>query len=236
MAYDQARYNLTAYNLGSGEVLYLSADGLESVRPNLSVAVEQHLLAIGYESVDSAISPTRMFWLETEGAEDVVLSESDIRGDLAFSLDFEETVTGSAAPSSIIYLSVNGEESVSLTTLIPAEIIYMKIAGEEAVTNAAAPSPDVHLTAEGYEYVAETANLEALDFVISNIEITLAPGDRLVVDASNYVVLLNGNNAIESHSGDWIDELTRESVEITVGAAGGAANLSASILYTERYL
>ena len=68
------------------------------------------------------------------------------------------------------------------------------------------------------------------------LKLTLMPGQRLIVDASNYNVLLDGENMIHTQEGEWLDEISRETTSITVTAAAGQAGLSANILYTERFL
>ena len=75
-----------------------------------------------------------------------------------------------------------------------------------------------------------------MDIIVCELNITLKPGQKLIVDATNYNVLLDNENAIWAQSGAWIDELTRETSSISINASSGVANLSANILYTERYL
>ena len=235
MAYNQIPYNLSAYNLGAGEMIYLSAEGYESVQPNLTVNTEIHVLAIAYEAVSTDIEGVACLWVKASGNEQVVMNESQIQGDLAFALTIEETITGTAAVTSVDSFAVTGLEEISSTSIL-SETAHLSVTGLETVTADVLPTPNVFLTASGFEYVAVTASLEALDVKIAVLEVTLHPGQKLVIDSGNYTVLLDGENYIEAHSGDWLDELTRETVEISIGAASGAGNLSASILYTERYL
>ena len=75
---------------------------------------------------------------------------------------------------------------------------------------------------------------EALEEIVVNLAVTLRPGDILVIDSDNFRVLLNGENAIKYHSGDWIDELNRLSKSITV--AGGGNALETSIYFQELWL
>ena len=66
------------------------------------------------------------------------------------------------------------------------------------------------------------------------MDISLAPGQTLVVDSENLIVLLDGENIVARHSGRWC-ELDRKvrSVVISTGTAGA---IESSILYTERWL
>ena len=77
--------------------------------------------------------------------------------------------------------------------------------------------------------------LEATEESVCSINVTIPPDSTLIVDAVNYNVYLDGGNIVYAHSGDWLDELNRmtQSIKITGTRAG---NLTASILYTERYL
>ena len=72
------------------------------------------------------------------------------------------------------------------------------------------------------------------DIGYATLTLTLAPGDTLVIDSDNFVVLLNGENAIHTHSGVW-PELSRETYDVQV-TSGTIADLETEILFTERYL
>lgn len=68
------------------------------------------------------------------------------------------------------------------------------------------------------------------------LDVTLAPGQVLVIDSANYTVTIDGENAMDIHSGAWFNELNRDTASISIHAAAGIANLSATLEYTERYL
>jgi len=80
------------------------------------------------------------------------------------------------------------------------------------------------------------AQVTTFEFSIgyATLTLTLAPGDTVVIDSDNFVVLHNGENAIDKHTGIW-PELTRETFDIQV-SSGTLADLVTSILFTERYL
>ena len=100
---------------------------------------------------------------------------------------------------------------------------------------------DVHIgqlfyeTGESTEVVDASVSAIALDEIICELSVTLKPGQVLVIDANNYNVLLDGQNAIHIQSGAWLDELNRETQNVRI-TADYPTNLSATILYTERYL
>ena len=68
------------------------------------------------------------------------------------------------------------------------------------------------------------------------LNVTLLPGQTMVIDAENYTVTIDGVDAMDCHVSGWIDKLTRETESIQIQAAAGTANLTASIQYRERYL
>ena len=95
---------------------------------------------------------------------------------------------------------------------------------------------DYFTSGAGNELVSQTVDVMAIDEIVCELNLTLMPGQRLIVDASNYNVLVDGENMIHTQVGEWLDELTRETNSITITAAEGGGGLSANILYTERFL
>lgn len=87
---------------------------------------------------------------------------------------------------------------------------------------------------QAYGIFGAVVTAEAFEEIILNLDITLKPGDILVIDSDNFRVLRNGKNAIKYHSGDWIDELNRNSKSITID--GGGTALESSIYFQELWL
>ena len=72
------------------------------------------------------------------------------------------------------------------------------------------------------------------DISYVNLDITIHPGQTLVIDSDNFIVLLDGEDAINAHSGAW-PWLSRELFDIQI-SSGAVSDLETSVLYTERYL
>lgn len=87
---------------------------------------------------------------------------------------------------------------------------------------------------EAYAIFGATISAEVLDETILDLSCTIPPDGILVIDSDNFRVLLNGANAIKYHSGNWIDELSRQSKVIKI--EGGANSLEASIYFQELWL
>lgn len=85
-----------------------------------------------------------------------------------------------------------------------------------------------------YAIFGTSISAEALEEFIMDLNITIPKNGVLVIDSDNFRVLLNGNNAIKYHSGDWIDQLNRTSKSITI--QGGGNSLEATIYYQELWL
>ena len=68
-----------------------------------------------------------------------------------------------------------------------------------------------------------------------NLNLNLQPGESVTVDAEQYYVTYqNGVDATDSASGDWLDDLSRKTREISIGYNRSA--ISTKIEYSERYL
>ena len=86
--------------------------------------------------------------------------------------------------------------------------------------------------------LTETLNC---DFAVVNLtrevvqlNVTIPPGGRLIIDTDLYTVTLNDENVIDLHSGDW-PWLSRNIVELDVDSGTGGA-LTGKVIYKERYL
>lgn len=73
------------------------------------------------------------------------------------------------------------------------------------------------------------------DYKYIYIDVTIPAGGTLIIDSDNFNVLLDGENAIDKQRGDWFDELTRNTFDVTI-TSGVSGTLDGSLLYTERFL
>ena len=236
MAFDLARYNLTPFNVRGSKVIKTRIYGYETISASIGTALQVFTRVIGYERVNETASgemayPTRLIGRETiqEGVTTGFLS-------VVSRLSFWEEITSDLLQiAADVNPPIIGAEDVTGELAVGADI-SPALVGLEEITADIILGADIASAPEGFELISASANLEAVDMKTTVLTVTLKPGERLIVDASSYNVLLNGENAVDIHSGDWIDELNRETQSIVISAAAGVANLSASILYTERYL
>ena len=235
MSFDTGRFDLTGFDVTGGMYRRIKAKGTETVSAVVGSALIYHLLAIGNERVDTLARGIQA--LAGKGSGDEVITEGIIEGLLYINPkpNFVETISENVELGAVIGIPVNFTEIVNKNIIRGADIA-ISTELEETVNPSIILGANIAIPAEGFELVSSDATSEAIETNVCVLDITLNPGDRLVIDANNYNVLLNGNNAIWVQSGDWIDELIRNTTEIKIDAAAGAGNINASILYKERYL
>ena len=112
--------------------------------------------------------------------------------------------------------------------------VYPRNHAREALAAELLLGADICQEMTAYEILSAVGSAEATTVLNATIDITLAPGDTLVIDSGNYVVLHNGENILHKHSGQWL-ELSPDTRTVQIGC-GVPAELRTSILYTERYL
>lgn len=235
MSYDTGRFDLTGFDVTGGAQRRIVAKGTETVNATVGSALIYHLLAIGYEQVTTSAKGIQA--LVTAGSGEEVIREIVAEGSLYINPkpNFIETISEDVELGAEIGIPVQYAETINENVVLGAVIA---IAGEssETINQNIILGADILTSAEGFELVSADATSEATETKVCVLDISLKPGERLIIDANNYNVLLNGNNAIWVQSGDWIDELNRNTSEIRIDVAAGLGNILASILYTERYL
>lgn len=235
MAFNRAKFNRNPYNTPGDLLRWLQVTGVEQVDASIGSALNYYALAIGNERVNKTISGLKAYFTEASYTETVSENVGEVQMSVILYPVFEENVTETTSIAAEIYPDITGNEEIS-ANLIQSAIVQLVSNMTEEVDAETALGSNIYILAEGYELVNESASLEIVETKVCMLNVTLQPGQILVIDANTYNVLLNQQNAIDVHSGDWIDELNRNTTELKIDAASGVANLSATILYTERYL
>ena len=236
MAYNLAKYNLNPFNVKGDNTRYLVVTGDEYVTSAIGSALQIYVNCIGNERVSTKIdgAPTR-YIPGGKGAENVAELVANGQQTILLYPIFEETIRVGATIAAILTPYPIGNEAVTGDLALGANI-FPPIDALEEVTADFILGANICPSAEGFEVVLESASLEIIDTKTCLLTVTLQPGQKLIIDADSYTVLLDGANAIEVQGGDWIDELDRDTTDITVEAASGSSNMSISMIYTERYL
>lgn len=238
MAFDLSPFDLSGFDIGGSSTILISILVQEKVLAQTGTSQEVYINASASErlTVPSAIVGNGQF-LTPEFLETV--SSAEANGE--FSVILSKMVAGEimdavqAAARSVSCIDIIAVETGTGQAEYGADIC-VKPKAYEIVAGTAYTDKNRWLVIQSYELMSGNATLEAVDIEVCELNIRLEPGQRLVIDAGNYNILLDGENAIECQRGVWIDELTRETSSISITAASGVGNLSASILYTEQYL
>lgn len=90
-------------------------------------------------------------------------------------------------------------------------------------------APEVSFEGAVYSIISTAV----FDTYTVSVNVRIPAGGKLIIDSDNYVVLLNGTNAIDKHSGDWL-LLDRNVDKIQV--TPHSSTIKSSLLYTERFL
>ena len=236
MAFNRAKFNHVPFNVQSDMIKYIIVSGLEEVDATIGSALNFYPLAIANERVAAEPQGMKGRFIEAVGEE--TISENVVEAQMTVIIfpHFEENVAEETELRAVITPKPSFMELLSGEWHKGANIYPDAEANEKVTINRRHLSAKIYPHIEGYELVSNSASLENVEIKTCVLTLTLKPGQTLIVDAINYNILLDNENAIEIQSGDWIDELNRNTTDITISAAAGASNLSASILYTERYL
>ena len=239
MAYNLAQFNLTSFNAGS-KVKWISARFAESVFATIGATNDTYLNIICNERVDKSIDGAVCKFIPASGAEAVDELVSGMISVIWVQPKSTEIVDAEVLPSAEVFLTMEFNEEIIADVLLSQEA-FLDTQFAEDIEADTSLGVNLYLETAGYELISESASVVAIEETICyigtpNNPFTLKPGERLVIDAGTYNLLLNGENIIEYHSGEWLDSMNRNTLNIDISASSGLSNLTATILYTELFL
>lgn len=191
--------------------------------------------ATGNETVDAKAAILGCSWQAVEYAETVECIKADVLGYFWQRLNLAENILADIKHSCLVKIPVTARENVN-GTLHQSIIANLSPSLNEIVDKQIILSTELFLKGEVSNLINAICDAENNEILICNIDVTLEPGDVLIIDADTYNVWINQENAIYTHSGDWIDELVRNTRNLSIRADSGESNIEATVLYTERFL
>lgn len=239
-AFNNARYNLTPFNHKTEEIKWLTFAFAEKVGFISTTSEARFLQFDGNEFVQgSNFQCARGYIKQAENAVETISSQLTAYPYFKFSLNENVSIDNSFSASQHAFPASDGEESIKCSILESSyNMFHLEL--DESVDRG--ENEDFHLSQffyagnEGNEVIDANTSVEAYDEYICDLSgIVLQPGEVIVIDAGNYDILLNNQNAIHYQNGEWIDEMKRSTKSIKI-VADYPDNLSATILFTERYL
>lgn len=227
--FNQGQFNEAAFNFGTEtETIYLACSAGETIYGEFATSSITYLVSNAPETTLNMSELLRGFVLSEAATEGVGFTGAML-GEIKLSCGAQERIEKTCALASSISVSCDAQESVSERGRLAAAY-YLTGSAMESVTAVVILAAVYYVAAEAYEIIAAAADAESVTILTMLLDVALAQGDVLVVDSDNYIVLKNGNSAIETHSGDWC-WIDRRVLKVEV--SGG---LDASIVYQERYL
>lgn len=238
MAFDLAQFDLSGFDVGGSGAIFFGGLAQEKTTALIGTSREIYFVGSAFERVnfDMVKAGNGIFLLGTGIAE---VSDAHAIGEnttILSGMIASEAVNGEAECRSVNYLHPVGLDSLSIAEALPGSSICFAGKAVETVSGTAYNEKEISFVAAAYELINGKASLEAVDIETCELIIRLEPGQKLIIDSINYYVWLDGENAIECHRGVWLDNLSRDTSSLSITAASGTENLSASILYTEQYL
>lgn len=104
----------------------------------------------------------------------------------------------------------------------------------ERMGAAAEGSKKITAALSGFEVLTALLSATVRTTQQAVFQVTIPPGGELRIDSGLFTALLDGQNALHTQSGDWID-VSRELMRINIECASGGG-LEGQLIYTERYL
>lgn len=235
---NQAMYNRAPFNIGNtNTVLWVAADATEFVDRMIGFSKEIYAYPVMNERVTAEVAATNTAMSYTAEGHELIGYQTDMIGQFWLDLQADERMTVETDYSAAAYLEleVTEEWEPELTVSRSYHFTYEMDSVEE-ISLEHIPYYEAWYDLDAYELVSKALSAESIQETVCFVDITLHPGQHLVIDANNYNVLLDGENVIECQRGEWLDSMNRSTTMLSIQAAVGVANLSASVLYTERYL
>lgn len=230
---DNRRYSLARYSVNQAEKELAVAERFSAVLGALagaSVPVDikgRHGETLrgavrGTVSVISAFSGREDLGAAAHGSANVLLSA-------AFTEALQSKAYGQKNTPAALLLLEGVSQSAWASKSLPVSLDV-----EDRLSARVEGSKDIVTALGGWEVL--TSVMEATTQTIEQavFQLTIPPGGELRIDSDLFTVLLNGENALHTQSGDWIS-LSRELLRLSIESATGG-ELEGQMIYTERYL
>ena len=114
-----------------------------------------------------------------------------------------------------------------------AKQVAARMALSDSLGGGAWGSKDIYARLSASEALTALLSATSQTTERAMFQLTIPPGGELRIDSELFTVLLDGENALHTQSGDWID-VSRDLLRLTVESASG--RLEGQLIYTERYL
>lgn len=233
MSFGHGKFNHTAFNTGSGQgTIWLAASGKEIATAIISVAENTYIFVTGTEVSQMEIVMAAGKFVAATGTE-TATAQLEIVGYIFLSNCLTEKATNDLTIGSDSFLTTELTETAGKELLLGENAFLTQQLSETAEENLILGAR-TFLAENMYEIATAILDVYAFSEYITILNVTLQPGETIVVDAANFEVLKDNVDADDVIAGDWLDALARntESIQVSCGTTNA---LQATIYYQELY-
>lgn len=231
--FSDRQYSLLRYSVNAGaREAPIAESFLEEVKAVIGSAVPVAVSERFAEAVQGSAQGTVSLVFAFAAASGL-LTEVRLSANEAVSAKVAEALQTAVSGSKDAYAALTAREDLEATVWGSKDLLTA-LTVKDILTAEAAGSKDILLSqmlteALGTVLAATTQTTETASF-----QLTIPPGGELRIDSDVFTVLLNGQNALHTQSGDWIT-VSRELLRLLIESASGG-QLEGQLIYTERFL
>lgn len=227
------RYSLTRYSLGAGEGTIEAGTAFSAALRGMAGGTVQ--IPAG-EVLAGALGGTVRGVLAVDASLDAaaqLLAHGRLRADIVAGAPFVAGLAGAGRLGKDLPAALEGSAALQGSVWASKDMPVPE-AFKSGLMGTARGSKDLlgDLLAAAVLTTSAEAGIQSRDRAV--FQITIPPGGELRIDSGLFTVLLNGENALHTQEGDWV-ELSRSLVRLTVECARGGG-LEGQIVYQEGYL
>jgi len=175
------------------------------------------------------------FWQTADMEDEIGCAKAELIGMSWRQATSSDVIDAEIKPSVIVFTGAGSNDALSGQFHLSEEV-FSSGTTEDVILGHFVLGSHTFVPVESFDLIDAHCDVLSQEILTCIITATLGPGKTMVIDAGTYDVRIDGQNAVYTHSGDWLDELNRNTQNFTINAAAGAANINATIFYTERYL
>lgn len=193
MSFNKSYFNRAPFNrTGLDNVQWASGEAWETVDAFAGVSQQIFLLCIPHENVITDMHGTAFKDFTANGHE-VIGWNIGLEGIFWSDVQCNEKIYTESRWSIERYIKASGSEVVTHESSI-THYLHIKLAGSEQIDNKLTWYIQHFMYPEGNEHISQVADVIYLDEKSCVLNLTLYPGEKIVIDSSNYNVYYTGNS------------------------------------------
>lgn len=229
----KGRYSLLRYSVNlAKKSIPISAAFFETLNTVAGSAVEVEFTGKFSENVQGSIQGTIAI-ASTLSANSGLFTAVKMSADVITAAAMIETLQAAAYGQKDTPASLDAKDMIS-ASIWGAKNIHVYLPLADVLTAQTAGSKNIPAPLAVSEILTSILEATSQTTERATFQLTIPPGGELRIDSELFIVLLNGENALHTQSGDWIN-ISRNLLRLIVESASGG-QLRGQLIYTERYL